>query len=228
MVAVLKEQFQPSLKELSLLDVGGSGGIIDNYLADHFGSVVSVDIDGAALDNARKNFRKKNLSFLPGDALDLQFSNDSFDVVICSQVYEHVTDPEKMMDEIFRVLKPNGICYFAAGNRLMWKEPHYKLPLLSVLPRRLAHLYIRFTGKADHYHEFHYTYWGLQKLVKRFIVHDITLKLICDPVKYRIDYLVPNGRIKSLIARFIAGKLIWLTPGYIWLLKKDINNKKNC
>ncbi len=220
MVVVLEDHIQGSLKDLNLLNVGGSAGMIDNFLADSFRSVVSMDIDKSAIERARGEFQKDNLNFQVGDALNLQFSDNSFDAVICSQVYEHVPNPQKMLDEIFRVLRPGGICYFAATNRLIWNEPHYNLPLLSVIPRPLAHRYVRFMKKASQYHELHYTYWGLKKLVQRFIVHDITLKLIENPLKYHIDYMVPPGSMKATIAKLIAKNFIWLTPGYIWLLQK--------
>ena len=145
-----------------------------------------------------------------GDAYNLHYSDNSFDVVVCSQVYEHVPSAEKMMEEIFRVLVPGGVCYFAGSNRFMWNEPHYNLPLLSAIPRPLAHLYIRLAKKADHYHELHYSYWGLKKLVKPFLVHDYTRAIIYNPHKYHVEYM----------ARLIASKLPWLSPGYIWLLEK--------
>jgi ubiquinone/menaquinone biosynthesis C-methylase UbiE len=223
MVAVLEDHFQAPLNSQSLLNVGGSTGIIDSYLSDYFRSVVSVDIDEPAIEQARSNYKKDNLSFQTGDALNLQFSDNSFDVVICSQIYEHVSNHQKMLGEIFRVLVPGGMCYFAASNRLMWNEPHYNLPLLSVVPRPLAHLYVRLMKKGDQYHELHYTYWELKKLVRNFIVNDVTPKLICDPVKYYIDYMVPPASIKAVIAEIIAGKFHWLTPGYIWLLQKPSN-----
>ena len=220
MIAVLDDHFQTPLNKQALLNVGGSSGIIDNYLADYFRSVINVDIDEPAIEQARSNFKKDNLRFQTGDALNLQFSDNSFDVVICSQVYEHVVNPQKMLGEIFRVLVPGGICYFAASNRLMWNEPHYNLPLLSVVPRPLAHLYVRLMKKSSQYHELHYTYRGLKKLVRNFIVKDITCKLICDPVKYHIDYMMPPDSIKAVIAKIITRKFNWLTPGYIWLLQK--------
>ena len=77
--------------------------------------------------------------------------------------------------------------------------------------------------KDNQYHELHYTYWGLKKLVKNFIVNDVTPKLICDPVKRHIDYMLPHGSIKAVIAKLIAEKLVWLTPGHIWLLQKPSN-----
>ena len=223
MVAVLEDYIQPALKHLSLLNVGGSSGIIDNYFSDHFASVISIDIDEPAVNHAKEKFQKDNLTFQVGDALNLQFADNSFDVVICSHIYEHVPAPDKMLEEIFRVLKPAGVCFFAAGNRIMWNEPHYQLPLLSFIPRRLAHIYIKLAKKADHYHELHFTYWGLKKLVRQFELKDYTAKIINNPAKYHTEYMVPQGSMKSVIDKFMAINLIWLIPSYIWLLQKPDN-----
>jgi hypothetical protein len=102
----------------------------------------------------------------------------------------------------------------------MWNEPHYQLPLLSVVPRFLAHYYVRLMGKGKYYHELHHTYWGLRKLVRQFVVHDYTDDLVSDPEKYGVSYMVRPGTVKAPIARIIAKHLVWLVPGYIWLLEK--------
>lgn len=52
------------------------------------------------------------LQLCVGNALHLPFSSAFFDVVICSEVLEHIEDYQGVLEEIFRVLKPNGI--FAA------------------------------------------------------------------------------------------------------------------
>src|SRR5690606_24205341 len=114
------------------------------------------------------------------------------------------------MAEIRRVLKPGGVCYFAASNRFMWNEPHHNLPLLSVVPRRLAHFYVRLFGKADHYHELHFSYWGLKRLVKDFEVVDYTRKVIEDPVRYKISYMIKPGSLKSGLARVFAKYVYFL------------------
>ena len=163
-----------------------------------------------------------NLEFRVGDAMQIDASNGSFDLVVCSQVYEHVPDAKKMMNEIFRVLKPGGYCYFAASNRLMWNEPHYNLPLLSVIPRVFAHWYIRLSGKAKFYHELHYSYWGLRRLVKAFEILDYTRETIFSPERYKTDYMLKPGTRKHRLAKFLAHYFIWLVPGYIWMLKKPI------
>jgi ubiquinone/menaquinone biosynthesis C-methylase UbiE len=162
MVAVLEDYLKNPLKDLTLLNIGGSTGIIDQYLAQHLGSVISVDIDQKAIHYASENYTSKNLQFVIGDAMQLSFTDNSFDLAICSQVYEHVPNADQMMAEIYRVLKPGGVCYFAAGNKIMLIEPHYNLPFLSLLPKPLADLYIKASGKGNYYYEKHLTIWGLK------------------------------------------------------------------
>ena len=152
--------------------------------------------------------------------MNIHYDSDTFDVVICSQVYEHVPDAQVMMNEIYRVLKPGGVCYFAAGNRLMWNEPHYNLPLLSVIPPYLAHIYLKLTRKGSHYYEKHLSYWGLKKLVGNFKVTDYTRYIIISPIKFHAEYMIKPGSIKAKIATLLTKYFTWLVPGYIWILKK--------
>ncbi len=220
MAAVLADYLPEPLTHYDLLNVGGSAGIIDNYLADHFHRVVSIDIDEPAVKHAQENYNRHNLSFQLADAMNLPFEDGSFDIVVCSHVYEHVPDADKMFREIYRALKQGGICYFSAGNRLMWNEPHYNLPLLSILPRPLAHIYIRLAGKGSHYHEKHLSYWGLRTLAKDFSCTDYTAKLVTESEKYHTSYMIPPGSLKAKIAAAILKHAYWACPGYIWVLEK--------
>ncbi|MBE9047208.1 class I SAM-dependent methyltransferase [Pleurocapsales cyanobacterium LEGE 10410] len=45
------------------------------------------------------------------DITDISFDSESFDVVICSHVLEHIDDDNKAIGELFRVLKHNGVAY---------------------------------------------------------------------------------------------------------------------
>ena len=225
MVSVLSEHAKAPLANLKLLNVGGSAGIIDEYLSRHFLHVTGIDIDEKAIQYARNHFQKDRLSFEVGDAVNMKYKDATYDVVICSQVYEHVSDAKALMSEIFRVLKPGGVAYFAAGNRIMFNEPHYNLPLLSVLPRSLAHLYMKLSGKGDCYYEKHLTYWGLKKLVREFELVDYTPLILSNPLKYNTDYMIKPGSSKQKIAIFLSKHMIWLVPGYIWLLEKPARYK---
>ena len=117
-IAVLRDFFGTDLRSFSILDVGCSTGIMADYFSDYFGEVVGIDIDEPAIQYAKGHFYRDNIEFNVGDAMDIRYPKNSFDVVVCAHVYEHVPDADKLMAEIHRVLKPGGICYFSAGNRL--------------------------------------------------------------------------------------------------------------
>lgn len=224
MIAVLSEAIDKPLNTLSLLNVGGSAGIIDEYLSRYFNHVTGIDIDEKAVSHAKENFQKEGLLFEVGDGMNLKYTDNTFDVIVCSQVYEHVADAGKLMSEMYRTLKPGGVVYFAASNRIMWNEPHYDLPALSLLPKWLAHIYIRRSGKAQSYYETHFTYWGLRSLVSRFTVRDYTPLIMADPEKYKAGYMIPPGSRKQKAAVLVCRYAIWIMPGYIWLLAKPGDN----
>jgi 2-polyprenyl-3-methyl-5-hydroxy-6-metoxy-1,4-benzoquinol methylase len=208
------------LSGLTLLDVGSSSGIIDNFLADYFGRVHGIDIDEPAMEHATNTFNKPNLFFAHGDAMRLEHPDQSIDVVVCSHVYEHVPDAQTLFSEIYRVLKPGGFCYFSGNNRVMYMEPHYKLPFLSLLPRFLAHYYMRMMGKGSHYHEKHVGYWSLIRLCSAFKRVDYSEMIIADPVLFGTEYMLRPGSIKHRVAKFIARYIKWATP-HIWILEKE-------
>jgi SAM-dependent methyltransferase len=218
MLAVLSEVLGERLASVRLLNLGCSTGIIDEYLAPHVASTLGVDIDAPAIAVARERCKLANAQFRIGDAMNVDIADASVDVVICSQVYEHVPDPARMMDEIHRVLAPDGICYFAATNRFCIVEQHYGLPFLSVIPVPLAHVYLRIAGRGRYYHERHYGLGRLRKLVARFAVDDYTLRILDFPEKYASAYLV-KGRAARSIAKGIARVAYGIFPGYVWLLR---------
>ncbi len=203
-----------------MLSVGGSSGIIEEYLSRYCAAVTSVDIDEKAIRYASESFSSPKLHFQVGDAMQLAFPDATFDVVICAHVYEHVPDASLMIREIFRVLRPGGVVYFAAGNRLALIEPHYKLPFLSFPPRPVSNLYLRLLGRGTHYYEKHLTYWGLKKLVRDFEISDYTRRLVDEPDTFETGYMVAPGSATQKLASFIAGRLTWLMPNWIWLLTK--------
>jgi SAM-dependent methyltransferase len=221
MVSVLQDYFNIELKSLTLLDVGSSTGLIANHLAMYFSEVIGIDIDRPAVEFAKANHKKDNLVFIQSDSLKIDMPDSYFDVVICAQVYEHVPNAAMMMAEIYRILKPGGVCYFAAGNRLKIIEPHYHLPFLSVIPRPLSHIYIRWADRGKFYYEKHLSYWGLRRLVHKFEVIDYTRTIIENPHRFSADYMLKFGAVKTSLAGLIVKYAFWLCPGYIWLLKKS-------
>lgn len=207
------------IKNLTLLDIGSSTGIIDNYLADKFNEVTGIDIDEKAIKFASKKFKKKNLTFKIGDAMKLEFCNNSFDIVICTQIYEHVPDPKRLLAEIYRVLKPNGVCFFAAINKLWPWEPHYNLPFLSWLPRNAANIYVRLFRGANEYYETPRTYWGLKKLCGKFKIKEYTQKILRNPVRFGYEDKI-HGAI-SLFSYLMSPLAKCFSSTFFWLLVKE-------
>ena len=219
MIAVLQDALANRLHAADCVNIGCSTGIIDSFVAPHVRSLVGVDIDDAAISHANSTYSGPNLRFRVGDAMALDFPDASIDVVICSQVYEHVPDPSRMMREIDRILRPGGVCYFAATNRLCLVEQHYFLPFLSMLPQGLADLYLRMAGRGTHYYEKHLTYWGLRRLTTAFQVSDYTERLVDEPARFHFEYLAGNGGWKKICLKLWLRFGYWAFPGYIWLLR---------
>jgi len=219
-VAVLGDYYKTRLKKLNVLDIGCSTGFMTKYLSTTFRSIIGTDIDKGAIEFAQKNNSSTNTKFFVQNALDLDFSDNFFDVVICNHIYEHVPDGKKLMQEIYRVLKPGGVCYFAAGNRLRLVEQHYRLPLLSVLPKAVAHYYLKALKRGQYYYENHLTIWGLKKIVYSFTVIDYTRKILENPVQFHSSELLRQGSLKQKVSLMALTAAYWLCPTYIWLLKK--------
>ncbi len=219
-LAILDDHYRGDLSSLVALDIGCSAGNTTRIYATRFKRVVGIDIDEPAIKHAIKHNASPNLQYHVMNSEELTFPSGSFDVVICNHVYEHVPDASSMLNEIYRLLKPEGICYFGAGNRLSWREPHYRLPLLSVIPRPCAHVYLRMSRRGEFYYEKHLTYWQLKRLVSRFEVIDYTLTVVRHPERFFASDMLQPGSAKQRLALGMLNLAYWLCPTYLWLLKK--------
>ena len=219
-IAVLEDHFD-DLSNLSILDVSCSTGLITKEFSPFFREISGIDIDQGAIEFAQQECKHENTRFYKMDALSTDFPSESFDVIVCNQMYEHVPDPEKLMHEINRLLVPGGVCYFGATNRLKVIETHYgDLPFLSYLPKPLSHVYLRLLGRGRFYYETLYTYWGLKKLVNQFNIIDYTIKSLSNPEKYYLTNLVKSNTLRQRVIIALSRMLYSLLPGYIWLLEK--------
>lgn len=100
----------PDLSGKKVLEVGCGRGVFANYLASRFprAIIVGIDFSGSAIEIASRRYKKENLSFYIGDAEALQFRSMEFDYYLSCETIEHVFHPNKMINEINRVLKKGG------------------------------------------------------------------------------------------------------------------------
>jgi len=66
----------------------------------------------------------------------LPFPDNSFEVIVSDQVFEHVADIETSFSELRRVLKPAGICLHTFPSRYILREPHVGVPLAGLIQSR--------------------------------------------------------------------------------------------
>lgn len=101
------------MKGKTVLDIGsGAGGKTLYYATLGVKKIYGVDVVPHYEEEARAMATEKNLAdraeFLTADATHLPFADDFFDVIIANDVMEHVAEPEAVLREAFRVLKPGG------------------------------------------------------------------------------------------------------------------------
>ena len=100
----------------AMLDIGcGEGrhvfGVMQNFNNTF---CMGLDMDDLSLDKARegyeffKSISNQGASFIKGSAYSLPIPSNSLDLVICSEVLEHLDEYHLALDEIYRVLKPGG------------------------------------------------------------------------------------------------------------------------
>jgi 2-polyprenyl-3-methyl-5-hydroxy-6-metoxy-1,4-benzoquinol methylase len=226
-IAILDDYFG-DISKLSILDVSCSTGLMPRRFAPHFAKVTGIDIDGGAVAFARENNDLPNVEYHVMDALHTTFPDASFDVVVCNQMYEHVPDAEQLLREIRRVLVPGGICYFGATNRLKVIETHYgRIPFLSYLPKPLANVYLRILGRGNRYYENLHTFWTLRRMCSEFDIADYTETVVRQPERFgAVDTVVP-GSVQQKLALRLLRIAYWLSPGYIWLLRKPLDGSQN-
>ncbi|KIW81507.1 hypothetical protein Z517_04532 [Fonsecaea pedrosoi CBS 271.37] len=98
----------------TILDVGCGPGTITADLATFVpeGKVIGVDAVESVLGQASEYATSRgvtNITFQKVDANDLPFEDNSFDIVFCHQVLQHVKNPVAILKEMRRVAKPGGI-----------------------------------------------------------------------------------------------------------------------
>ena len=99
--------------EDKVLEVGcGAGHILEKI---PHGKLTGIDISPVQIERAGARLGSK-AELIKARGEDLPFKNKSFDRIICTEVFEHVLEPELILAEMKRVLKDNGIISLSVPN----------------------------------------------------------------------------------------------------------------
>lgn len=110
----LPTQFAKIKKGDIVIDLGSGAGndcFVARYETGETGKVIGIDFTEAMINKARANAEKlgfNNVEFRQGDIEDIPVSDNIADVIVSNCVLNLVPDKQKVISEIFRVLKPGG------------------------------------------------------------------------------------------------------------------------
>ncbi|MCG3197503.1 MAG: putative S-adenosylmethionine-dependent methyltransferase [bacterium] len=129
-VRVVYDRLLPEdLSGKRLLDAGSGTGWFSLRASERGAKVTSIDV---GLNLLREVGRKCSTDKSVADICNLPFPDCSFDVVVSSEVIEHVPEPKRAVSELARVLKPGGLLALTTPNRV-W---HFAIVLANKLGAR--------------------------------------------------------------------------------------------
>jgi 2-polyprenyl-3-methyl-5-hydroxy-6-metoxy-1,4-benzoquinol methylase len=164
-----------------VLDVGCSTGYLARRLQERGSSVVGLDLDERAAEEARRYCEAVHVGDV--ETMELPFEPASFDAIVAGDFIEHLRDPGAFLERIRPLLRPGGRLVLSTPNIANWAM-------------RLSLLFGRFR----------YTEWGLLDRTHTHLFTRKTLRECLERAGYRItafDFTVPvpvlsTPRVESL------------------------------
>lgn len=104
-------------RDKKILDIGCGAGLLANALAKEGHEVFGVDLSPSTLKIAKKHDATQTVVYDLADAAALPYPTQTFDVVSAMDLLEHVENPQQVISEASRVLKPGGLFFFHTFNR---------------------------------------------------------------------------------------------------------------
>lgn len=123
-------QYAPTPEEVAM-EVGPGSGLYLPALAARFGKVVAIDIEASYLERARAIRRVyANIETVTGDITRCALESEGFDLILCSEVVEHINDSCAALKEMHRMLKPRGVLVLSTPQRFSTLEMTAKIAFL--------------------------------------------------------------------------------------------------
>lgn len=166
-----------------LLEVGcGGGHVLARFRR---GRLTGVDVSGEMLAKAKARLAGYEVELLKGELADLALPEHGFDVVVCSEVLEHVVDPASVLTEIWRLAKPNArVIVTFPNDRLIGRlQQLVRATRLTKLPP------FRRIGWAGHYHLHVWSLAEMRALLRGFFSIEQEVHVPLAPLPIRCCFL---------------------------------------
>lgn len=135
MYDVLIEEIEKS-ESGKILDVGCGNGNLFTLLPENKYELYGVDFSQNMIIEAKSKCR--NATFSVADAEMLPFDDDSFDIVVCNASFHHYIHPDRVLEEMHRVLKDGG--------KLLIGDPYIPTGIRGVM-----NMMLRFSHSGDYH-----------------------------------------------------------------------------
>ncbi len=128
---VLARWIRPNLSD-KIFECGCGSGYLSSLIKKQSPDIFisGCDISEKALERAKTILNRTYPLNL--DKENIPESNESFDIVVCSEVLEHLYDPAHCLDELTRILKKSGVLYITVPNLVYF--PNRLRVLVGIIP----------------------------------------------------------------------------------------------
>jgi ubiquinone/menaquinone biosynthesis C-methylase UbiE len=139
MVMALRRSIGAPAAALDVVDVGCGAGTQTLMWSREGHRATGIDISAPLIEVARARAAEvgQTTQFMVGSATSLPLPDASVDVVLVSELLEHLIEWEPCVDEATRILRPGGVIYLSTTSRLCPVQQEFTLPGYSWYPRRL-------------------------------------------------------------------------------------------
>jgi ubiquinone/menaquinone biosynthesis C-methylase UbiE len=128
------------------LDIGCGESIASLFLSKYFSETVNIDIEKRLIERGKKNCENNsvNAHFTVSDAQKLPFQDSSFDFITSFSLIEHLSNQNRFLHEVNRLLRKNGIFVMQVPNRNFFVELHTGFPFPALISKKIWRLYCRY------------------------------------------------------------------------------------
>ena len=189
------------IKDKKIIDIGCGNGYLGKVLKEKKAVVHGCDISNDAVNQAEKELDK---------AFQFDVSSNNFkkiekkyDIIINTELIEHLLQPEKFLENLKKILKPDGFIVLTTPNFLMWSNR---------IKMFFGKFEYRETGFWDRGHIHFFTYYSLKKTLK-----NLGYKIVEEK---NIPYRCPK-----ILAKIIPGLFVFQMVFKIELEKNESENK---
>jgi 2-polyprenyl-3-methyl-5-hydroxy-6-metoxy-1,4-benzoquinol methylase len=123
------------------LEIGPGSGIYLPLLRKIASTVTASDIEKVYLENIQLDNSKKNLCLVEDNIEETKFTKNSYDLVLCTEVLEHLKNPEAAIVNISQILKPGGILVLTTPQKYSLMEIFCKIAFLPGIIKLVRLIY---------------------------------------------------------------------------------------